>query len=372
MFKIVHLGKYYPPDFGGMESVTETLAEGAQLCESSVTVICFDKGNVGSLTQRGVDVVRFPIQKMLNTQPLGWSYFWRGLLAARKADIVHLHAPNLLASLVSLFIGSTPKLLVHWHSDIVGKGLLGRLVQPLEYLMLKRASVILATSQFYADGSIYLQKFITKVRVVPLGVPEPKTEMTISPLGDRLNQFLQGRRLVLSVGRLTDYKGFSVLVDAVNYLPSDVAVIIAGDGELMSKLAEQVRVSDISHKIFLAGRVTDEELRSLYQNADVFCLPSIHRSEAFGVVLLEAMAYGLPVVATKIAGSGVPWVNAHDVSGLNVDVGLPKELASACTQILDNPELRARFSYGARDRYEANFTEKLFAEKVVKIYSEMF
>ncbi|WP_198292049.1 MULTISPECIES: glycosyltransferase [unclassified Janthinobacterium] len=367
----MHLGKYYPPDSGGIESVTETLVEGTYAHGYASTVICFDKGKLGSTRCKGGEVVRLPIDKMLNAQPLGWAYLWRGIRAARKADIVHVHTPNLLASLATLFIGSKPKLLVHWHSDIVGKGMMGHVVRPLENLMLRRADVVLATSQRYADGSAALRRFAGKVSVVPLGVPEPRTEAPPQPLSERLNLFIGGRRLVLSVGRLTAYKGFSVLVEAARSLPSDVAVVIAGGGELMPALARQIAERGLGQRILLAGRVSDQELRALYLDAQVFCLPSIHRSEAFGVVLLEAMAYGVPIVATDIAGSGVPWVNADGVSGLNAASGSPAALARACCQILASPELRTRLANGARNRYERHFTDKSFAQEVANIYTKM-
>lgn len=369
MTKIVHFGKYYPPDMGGIESVTQTLAEGAFAAGYEVKVVCFDKTEVGNQINSAVRVQRHPIKKMVSSQPLSWAYFIGAVREGRRADIVHLHAPNLLAALASLFIGHKPKLVVHWHSDVVSKGLLGRLVMPLERWMLSRAACILATSQPYADGSKLLKSFVNKVRVVPLGVSTP--EAGTMPLSPRLAQFVAGRRLVLSVGRLIPYKGFSVLVEAAKYLAEDVAIVVAGGGELLESLTKQINQSHLGHKILLAGRVTDEELAALYQNADVFCLPSIERSEAFGVVLLEAMAYGLPIVATNIQGSGVPWVNEHQVSGVNVMPGDANGLAVACSDILEKPALRAKYAGGARARFDANFTVEKFCKNTLAVYADM-
>ncbi|MGZ9710857.1 glycosyltransferase [Glaciimonas sp. GNP009] len=371
MTKIVHFGKYYPPDMGGIESVTQTLAEGAFAAGYEVKVVCFDKTKVGNQINSSVQVKRYPIKKMFSSQPLSWAYFIGAVREGRRADIVHLHAPNLLAALASLFIGHRPKLVVHWHSDVVSKGLLGRLVRPMERWMLWRATCILATSQHYADGSKLLKSFVKKVRIVPLGVSTPEFKVETMPLPPRLAQFAGGRRLVLSVGRLTPYKGFSVLVDAAKYFAEDVAIVVAGDGELLESLTKQINLNHLGHKILLAGRVTDEELAALYQNADVFCLPSIERSEAFGVVLLEAMVYSLPIVATNIQGSGVPWVNEHQVSGVNVMPGDAKGLAAACSDILYKPALRAKYACGAKARFDGNFTAEKFCANTLAVYTAM-
>jgi glycosyltransferase involved in cell wall biosynthesis len=122
----------------------------------------------------------------------------------------------------------------------------------------------------------------------------------------------------------------------------------------------------------LAGRVTDEELQALYTNASLFCLPSIERSEAFGVVLLEAMSYGLPIVATDIPGSGVSWVNAHEVSGLNVEVKNPEAIATSILKIMKDSELREKFSRGARLRFEDNFTSQKSCDLTLAVYRSLF
>ena len=368
MTKIVHFGKYYPPDMGGVESVTQTLAEGASAAGYEVLIICFGKDKSESYPNSVVNIKRYSIQKMISSQPLSWRYLLSAVREGRRANIVHLHAPNLLATLASLFIGKRPKLVIHWHSDIVGKGFLRLLVMPLEWLSLSRAKSILVTSQLYADSSKFIQFFCKKLRVVPLGVASPEIKQGQEHLSPRLKSFVAGRRLLLCVGRLTAYKGFSVLIEAAKYFPDDVAIVVAGGGELITPLTEQINREQLGGKVLLAGRVSDEELIALYLNADLFCLPSIERSEAFGVVLIEAMAYGLPIVATNIKGSGVPWVNAHRVSGVNVMPRDARGLASACIEILNNPTLRLNLARGARERFDKNFTAATFCKNTLDVY----
>lgn len=373
MSRIVHFGKYYPPDMGGIEVVTQSLAVAANNIGYDVTVVCFDQSGIGNRYDNddGVSVQRYPIQKMISSQPLSSAYFIAAVREGRQADIVHLHAPNILAAFAVLFLGNKPKLLVHWHSDVLGKGMLGRLVRPLEYLMLKRASVIVATSRRYADNSPALQQFSEKIRIVPLGVSAPKIEQESEEMSPRFTEFLAGRKLVLSVGRLTGYKGFTVLIEAVKLMPDDAAVIIVGTGTLFDSLTLLIHHNKLSDKVLLAGHVTQNELVGLYKKADIFCLPSISRSEAFGVALIEAMAYGLPIVTTNIEGSGVPWVNAHEVSGLNVLPGNAKELAEACTLLLNSADLRNQYSCGAKARFKTQFTEEVSRQRFSLVYENI-
>lgn len=369
MSLIVHFGKAYPPETGGIETVSESLARGAAASGHKVCVIAFTRGPSRDEHREGVEVRRFHA-RMLGSQPVAWRYFWQGVQRARQSDIVHVHVPNVLATLMSLLVGHRPRLVVHWHSDIIGKGLLGHLVQPLEQRMLRRADAIICTSPTYASYSPPLRRWQHKVRVVPIGVsPSPDTPPR-SELSRRLADFIRGRQLVLSVGRLVPYKGFSHLVDAIAHMPDDVAVVIAGSGPLEDRLRTQIATLGLSDRVMLAGHVNDEELAQLFDVAKLFCLPSVMRSEAFGVVLLEAMSRGIPLVTSDIPGSGVPWVNLHGESGVNTPRGDAKALADACTLILRDPALHRRLSNGARDRHASLFTEEVAVERTLAVYSE--
>lgn len=376
MSNIVHLGKYYSPDTGGIESVTAGLAKGAVKAGHYVTVICFKKTpSIDFETIEGVHVYRAPIWKLIASQPLSWQYMSLSLRETRNADIVHLHAPNMVAALCALIISKKTRLLVHWHSDVIGKGLLGRILKPLEIALLKRSDGIIATSQIYADSSLALKPFNSKVSVVPIGVEDPKLIDANMPGTDdlpaELAKQLNSKKLILAIGRLVPYKGFNVLIDAAKHLHDDAIIFIVGGGPLLEYLQIAIETAGVSDRVVLTGRLSDKVLRVLFKKASLYCLPSVKRSEAFGVVLLEAMAYGLPIVATNIAGSGVPWVNQHGVSGINVAVNDPIALANACNQILNSPELHGNLSEGARQRFLIEFTEEVFVNKILEVYSNV-
>lgn len=372
MTHIVHFGKFYFPDAGGIESVTISLARGAVASGHCVSVVCFEKTPANSDEMiDGVRVVRVPITKIIASQPLGLKYFLQCLKYGKNADVIHLHVPNMLAALCVLFIGKKPRLLVHWHSDVIGKGVLAKILRPLEKTLLRRADCIVATSLVYADASDTLRPYKNKISVVPIGVPDVKHDGTDSDLPASIDEQIRGRKIILAVGRLVPYKGFNVLIDATKHLSNDSVVVIVGSGPLQQKLQQAIELANVNGRVVLTGRLSDAALHALFERATLYCLPSTSRAEAFGVVLLEAMTYGLPIVATNISGSGVPWVNQDGTSGLNVPVGDPVALAQACNQILATPELRVSLSDGARQRFASEFTEAVSVKRMMHIYDEM-
>lgn len=187
-----------------------------------------------------------------------------------------------------------------------------------------------------------------------------------------LESQIGSRKLVLAVGRLVPYKGFDVLIRAAKQFVKDSVVVIVGSGPLEQELQHAIEQDGLEDRIVLAGRLSDTALHALFERATLYCLPSTYRAEAFGVVLLEAMTFGLPIVASDIPGSGVPWVNQHGVSGINVPIGDEKALAEACNQILGSEELRSRLSKGARQRFLAEFTEEVSVKRMMSAYDRLF
>jgi glycosyltransferase involved in cell wall biosynthesis len=366
--KILHLGKYFYPDTGGVEMVTKATAEGAARAGCDVEVLCF--GRVDYLHEEqccGVKVLRAPIWKLVASQPFGWQYVHEFLRRARNADIVHVHVPNMLAALALLMARMPGRTVVHWHSDVVNKLWLGKLTRPLEWLMLRRADALVATSQAYADASPQLRRFKDKVHIVPIGIADP----TIAKHANTIREVANDALVILAVGRLVPYKGFEVLIDAAHELPRGCRIVIVGGGKHGGELETRIHKRKVAHRVALTGPLDNSALRALFQRAAIFCLPSVTRAEAFGVVLLEAMAWGLPIVASDIAGSGVPWVNQHGVTGLNVPAGDAPALAAALAQLLGDPEQRARMGREARRRFETEFSSALATRRFLDLYGTL-
>ena len=377
MANVLHIGKYFPPHRGGIESATAGAVESALREDHEVQVLCFSSATsaketvkVWRVDGRDAHIHRMPC-RVVSSQPLGLAYAIKGLGMSRRVDLIHLHYPNMLGALMALFTPRHPQLLVHWHSDVVGKGMLGRAFAWVEYLMLCRADAVVCTSGNYARSSLSLRRFQHKVHVVPLGVADPRRRVENQPLNVRVAQWLRGRQMVLSVGRLVPYKGFDILIEAATHLPVNAGVVIVGEGPLSHQLAELIRHRGLSDKVLMVGGVEQATLHGLLDAASLFALASHIRSEAFGVVLAEAMAFGLPVVACDIPGSGVSWVNQDGRTGFNVPIRDARAFAGACERILSDGALRANLSTQARQRYETHLSESVSARALMDVYRHL-
>lgn len=357
--RILHLGKFYPPDFGGIESVTQALATDHARAGHRVEVLCFGRSEQGIAKSANLAVRRFRPIATLFSQPLSIAYLVVAIRRARRADIVHVHTPNFLAALAVLLVGSSPRVVVHWHADAEGKGLIGLLTSPIERGMLSRADVIVATSRAYAQASRPLRRHRDKLDIIPIGIDDARSRLAKPRRVD--NQ-------ILFVGRLVPYKGLPVLLRAFSIMTQPAQLIIVGTGPEKQKLKALAKKLKVSDRVIFKGRVNQEDLDHLFETSTVFCLPSINRLEAFGVVLIEAMRAGCPVVASDIPGSGVGWVNS---SGLSFPVGDHEALAKQLDRVLSDSEGRDRLSRQARARFEELFERTSMTESFLHLYRRL-
>jgi rhamnosyl/mannosyltransferase len=175
--------------------------------------------------------------------------------------------------------------------------------------------------------------------------------------------------VILAVGRHVSYKGFDVLIRAMPAVDPAARLVIVGTGPLTEAWQSLVAALGLQDRVFFAGLVTDEDLPAYYQACDLLCLPSLTRAEAFGIVQIEAMACGKPVVSTRL-GTGVDFVNIDDATGFTVEPGNPQELSGALNRIVRNPELRLRLGEAARQRAETEFSPQTMAERTLALYRE--
>lgn len=275
-------------------------------------------------------------------------------------DIVHIHHPDPMAALSLRFSGFKGKVVLHWHSDILSqKGML-LLYKPLQRWLIRRADVVVGTTPVYIKSSPWLQDYQKKCTFVPIGIEA-------MPPGDASSVRLRHacKVMVLSVGRLVPYKGFTHLVDAAAWLPEGWKVVIGGEGPLRKELEAQIRTKGLEGKVVLEGYLPQEQLPSYFAACDAFVLSSVMKTEAFGIVQIEAMSLGKPVVATSVEGSGMAWVNAHGESGLNVPPGDARALADALVKVVEGKE---QFGKAARERFRELFTTERMIEKIKRIY----
>lgn len=371
--KVLHIGKFYPPFCGGIEKVNYDLVENLNKIENcNVDELCFQH-LAGSETDNltpAYRLFRVPIRTIFHSTPISMRYFSVYRKIRNHYDIIHLHLPNPWAALAPLLFRTRAKIVLHWHSDIVKQKSLMIFYRPFQTMLLRRASRIIVTSRNYFDSSSDLQPYVKKVRVVPIGL-DTEHLMFLPGIDQTIKTQYPGKKIVLSIGRLTYYKGFRYLIEAACKLRDDTIVLIGGCGELQDELERLIKQKGVADRVKLIGRIPQEQIGAYFAAADLFCLPSIVRTEAFGVVLAEALAMGVPIVACDILGSGVNWVNKHGDTGLNVPVCDSQALAAAINKILDSPELLTRFKMNCKKRYESFFSLKKMGYKVYEIYDEI-
>jgi len=310
--RILHVAKYYYPDEGGIETVTKYLVEG--LTDFENIVICYS--NSGKTTEEliaGVRVYRISPSFQIARQDVAFSYFkhTRKIINDFNPNIIIVHCPNpFVYPIIQHIADNTVKIVLLWHSDILNKGFLYKMIKPIEQSLLKRADLILATSPNYVHPSSPIYRFKDKIEIVPNGVIASNLELKDGDL-DKIKEIrstYNNKPLILFVGRHTTYKGIEYLIEAERFIKSDCHIVIAGRGSLTEKLKRMSK----SNRITFLGKISDENLRLYYHAATIFGFTSITKQEAFGVALAEAMyCYCIPVTF-RIEGSGVNWLSKAD------------------------------------------------------------
>lgn len=388
--RVLHVGKYYPPHAGGMETYLRDLLDALQRRGVQNTALVHAsrprlRSQEDATTPGQPRVVRAATWGALLFVPLSPAFPWQlqKCLREERPEILHLHMPN-ASAFWALCLPRARRLpwVVHWHADVpvdsIHRGLRWcyRLYRPLEQWLLRRARVIVATSPAYRDSSRPLQTWREKCRVVPLGLATPapaKAAPAAAPAAQAasdVEQVSSAPLRILAVGRLTYYKGFQILVQAMAACPA-AQLDLVGAGEQRGALQAQIERLGLSGRVRLHGSLSDASLEQLWASSDCLCLPSIERAEAFGMVLLEAMARGKPCVATEVPGSGMAWVVEDRQTGLVVAPGDSAALARALADLATNPERRSRMGAAGRRRFHAHFTIDASATGILALYNRL-
>lgn len=352
--RILQVNKLYSPWIGGIESVAKTAAEELNSETDMKVLVCQPKGRGIREKVNGVDVIRAGSIGTYFSMPVSLSFPFLVRKLSREADIVILHDPFPLGDLAVLLSGFKGKVIIWWHSDIIKQKRLVKLIKPVINGILKRADAIFTTSEGYISGSGYICDFREKCRIVPYGIDTAAylaTELT-PILTEKLSR--PESKKVLFVGRLVYYKGVGVLIDAFKST-SDAELFIVGTGS--DEDAIKAKASSLGDRVHFMHDLSDTELRSAFADCDIFVLPSIEKSEAFGIVQLEAMVYGKPVINTDLRTS-VPLVSLDGETGLTVKAGDAKELADAMNKLINDNDLRLRLGNAAQKRVTENFDTK--------------
>jgi glycosyltransferase involved in cell wall biosynthesis len=362
--RVQHVGKFYPPHVGGMETHLRTLCVELKDAVNLDVIVANDGPRTERAVMNGVNLTRLGTVLNIYSTPI-CPQMARSIRHAR-ADLVHVHLPNPWAVMAYILSGHRGSLVVSWHSDIVRQKTLGRVFEVFSQTFLNRCKAIIASSDNYIGSSSVLSRNRDRCSVVPYGISVTDLRCNdVNAVRSIRERF--GRRIVLSSGRLVYYKGFEYLIRAMNSV--DGNLLIAGDGPMRQKLEVEAAANPIIRgRVTFLGRV--EDITPYYHACDVFALPSIARSEAFGIVQLEAMACGKPVVNTRLR-SGVPFVSLDGVTGLTVTPCNSAEMADALNRLLDDPKLRQKYGNSALHRVRTEFTVDAMVRRTLGVYKQV-
>lgn len=366
--KILVLGKYYPPYCGGIETLTRIWCEGFVARGATVeAVVAHDRPRSVRETVRGVAIERCARFGNPLSTPLCPSYLSR---ARRSCDLIQLHAPNPLADVSMLLARRHVPLVVTWHSEIIRQARLMTLYRPLLHWVLRRASRVVVATPPQIEHSAVLPAFRSKCVVIPFGLDLARFEAAPVRAAaiDEARAAAGGRPILLNIGRLVGYKGQRFLIESLRDL--DAVVWLVGGGPLRAELEALAAAIGVSDRVRFWGEVPDNLLPLLLHACDVFVLSSITPNEAFGLVQVEAMACGKPVVCCQL-NSGVPYVNQDGVTGFVVPPENAPALAAAARRLLVDPDLARRMGEAGRLRARREFSVDAMIGRYWNLFREL-
>lgn len=364
--KILHVYKHAKPDtFGGIEGVIETLVTNSKAGFEQVDVIgCVKSGGARTFKHKSHNVHLFKTVFSIGSTPFSLQmavWAWKNF---RNYHFIYLHYPFPFGDLLALLCKKHAKLLVMYHSDIVSQPLFLRAIyRPLEKLMLHLANRIVATSPQYAATSKNLKNNRKKLEIIPIGVED----VSKHPRNVPALSFDFEASFFLFIGQFRRYKGLQSLLEAAPIVKGNILIVGISSLEASKK---QLFVDRNLDNVTFAGKLTEQEKHYCLSKCQGLVLPSNKRSEAYGVCLVEAAAFGVPLVTCEI-NTGTSFVNLHGITGFVVEKDNSTSLAFAMNKILHDPQLQASLGSGARHHYELNFRARSMVSKHKKLLDKI-
>lgn len=372
--RVLHVYRTYFPDAqGGLQEAIRQICIGSSNfgVESKVFVLS-PNPSPKTIESDGGSIIRSRSWWAPASCDLGgYDAFSEFKKQAKWADVIHFHYPWPFADILNLISFANKPSLLTYHSDIVKQKKINWFYAPLRKFTLNSMRAIVATSPVYAQTSPVLKEFLNtaKLKIIPLGIVEPKN---LEFLSNNSQQYLESLGLqntpyILFLGVLRYYKGVHTLVEAANQINGKI--VIAGSGPEKKVLIRQAQTLGIKNIIF-TKEVSDQEKHILLSNCSALVLPSHLRSEAFGMVLIEASMHSKPMISCEIK-SGTSFVNLHGKTGLVVEPENPCQLANACNQLLSHPNEAITMGQAARVRYEALFSGPALGKCYTELYEQV-
>lgn len=371
--KVLHFGRYYSQHFGGTERHVGSLLDCLQHHMQVANVVANDSCQNEIVRRGGYDIHKVAsIGTVAGTSLCpSMPQYVRKLFAREHYDILHLHFPDPMSHLAYACMPGNAKLVISWHSDIVRQKKLLALYQPFLNHIVAKADAIIAATPRHFSSSTQMHACCDKSRqhVVPYGVDINLFEKTdkVQEATERLREKYRGKKIIFALGRHVYYKGYEYLIRTMRQVNDDAVLLLGGVGPKTPELKQLTTQLGLTERVIFPGRIPDDELPNYYHGCDIFCMPSVEPSEAFGLVQLEAMACAKPIVCCEL-NNGVTYVNRTARTGLVVPPRNADALADAINELLADEQKRLAYGKEAFGRVSQEFTLKQMTEGTLAVY----
>lgn len=361
--RVLHVYKDFdPPVRGGMERHIALMCKYQREWGAIEALTCSRTRHTRVVDRDGTRVTEVGEFGRFQSAPFAPLFPW--YMRRAKADVMVVHVPNPTAELGWLLARPRSRLVVRYHSDVVRQAAAMRIYGPVQMHFLRQAAMILPTSEPYVRSSPVLSRLADRCRVTPLGIEAaPFAQADAARVAALRREY--GGGFVFFCGKHRYYKGLRYLIEAAPLLKAPL--VIAGDGP--ERAACERRARELGVTVAFPGELAQDDLVNHFHASEVFVYPSVERSEAFGIAVLEAHACGRPVVATRL-GTGLEYANLDGETGINVAPRDPAALAEAINRLLADDGLRRAMGERAQQRVRAEFSAEAVARREFALYEE--
>ncbi len=373
----LHVGKMVPPPFAGIESHVDTLLR--SIADSADATLVASDPPTPSPVQREATPYRILACPSYGTiASVALTPSLRGVVKREftegRSNLLHVHAPNPWGDLAALDSARDTPVVMTWHSDVVGKPALMAMYSRIQRRALERANRIVVFTPKHFESSAQLQKarIESKLVQIPIGVDFGRLDQTASQPETlaSINSWAGTRPLLLSVGRQVPYKGYRHLIAALAKSRSEAVLLMIGTGPLGPALRREAAACGLAERIRFMGEVDLATLVTALRRCDVFCLPSIERSEAFGIASAEAMAFAKPTIVCEL-GNGVNHLNQAGKTSLVTPPRDEAALADAIDQLVLNDAMRHQMGQAAREWVRTQFDVATMRDATLDLYRSL-
>ena len=366
--RVLHVYKcYFPEHFGGVEQAIRHLVTGTKAHGISAEVFTLSPNAQDEpvmFEDHRVNQAKTTLE--ISSTPMSIEAFTKFRNLAKNFDLIHYHYPYPFADLLSLTCAPSVPSIVTYHSDIVRQRILKYGYWPLQSVFLSHVDRIICTSLNYMQTSSVLRTFKHKTEPISLGLDEALLPQASELLLQKWKKAFP-KPFILFLGALRNYKGVSTLIQAAKGFNGDV--VIAGAGSSLHYYKKKVKAAKLEN-VYFTGFVDDVDKAALLQLCTALVLPSHFRSEAFGLVQLEAALKAKPVICTEL-GTGTTFVNEHENTGLVVPPKDADALRNAMAFLMQHPIIAGQMGMAARSRFQELFTAARMCKEYARIYYEV-